>query len=121
MARHELSYEGFQRVDGRDAYELRLGWERDGERLGLVTPVVSGGRLWAYRNGGGDRERYKAALASWAVDEMRREIEAGRGRNEWQDLAHVLDVDTLTVERLAASDAELPELVEGEVVGSFDA
>ncbi len=121
MARHQLSFEGFQRVAGRDAYELRMGWERDGERLGLVTPVVFGGRVWAYRNDGGDRERYLRALAAWAVEEMRGEVEAGRRRNEWQDRAYILDVDTLAVERLADSDAELPELVEGEVVGRFDA
>lgn len=121
MACHELRYEGFQRVDGMDAYELRLGWERDGERLGLVTPVVTGGRLWAYRNDGGDRERYKAALGSWAVEEMRRQVEAGRGRDAWQGPAYVLEVDTLAVESLAASDVELPELVEGARVGSFDA
>lgn len=121
MARHELRYEGFQRVDGMDAYELRLGWERDGERLGLVTPLVFGGRLWGYRSHGGDRERYKAALASWAVDEMRRGVEPERGRYEGQDPVYVLNVNTLAVESLAASDVELPELVEGAVIGSFDA
>ena len=121
MARHELCYEGFQRIDGMDAHELRLGWERDGERLGLVTPVVFAGQLWAYRNDGGDRERYKRALASWAVDEMRREVEAGRGRDEWQNRTYVPDVDTLAVERPAASEVELPDVVEGEAVGSFNA
>ncbi len=119
MARHELRYEGFRRTD-KDSYELQLRWERDGECLGLVKAVVFGGRVWAYRNDGGDRERYKRALASWAVDEMRREAEAGRGRDESQDGAYVLNVDTRAVERLAASDDELPDLVEGEVVGSFE-
>ncbi len=46
---------------------------------------------------------------------------AGRGRSQWAEELYDLDVDVLAVERLASAGEELPELVEGAVVGSFDA
>ncbi len=118
MPHHELRFQSWGRASGRDGYELRLAWERDGVYLGVVVPIVAGGKVWGHRNEGGDPERFKQALASWTVSELRREVEAGR--IEPSDRVSVYNVDTLAVERLAASDEELPELVEGAVVGAFD-
>lgn len=121
MAHHELFLDDWRRVDGRDAYALWLAWERDGEYLGAVTAAVSGQTVRVVHHAGGTTERLKQALASWAVGALRSEVEAGRGRSEWVEDLLDLGVDALAVERLAASDAALPDLVEGEVVGSFDA
>ncbi len=121
MARHELRFDEWRRESGKDVYALYLTVERDDEYLGCVEAAISGPEIKAWRNDGGDVERLKQALTSWAVDELQREVEAGRGGSEWQEAVVVLGVDTLAVKRLAASGGELPELVEGEVVGSFDA
>ncbi len=121
MAHHELFFEDWRRVDGRDAYGVWLTWERDGKDIGVVTAAVGGRTVRVVHQAGGTTERLKAALASWTIDEVRREVQAGRGRSEPADEVYVLNVDSLAVERLVASDAELPVLVEGEIVGSFDA
>jgi hypothetical protein len=120
MARHELRFDEWRRVPDKDACAVWLAWSCEGEYLGLVRAALSGQTLRSHRDGG-DVERLKQALASWAVDELQREVEAGRGRSEWEEAIYVLDVDTLAVERLAASGEELPELIEDDVVASFDA
>ncbi len=96
-----------------------LTWWRDGEYLGVVQAGLSGQTLQAHRQHG-DVERLKQALASWAVDELQREVEARGGRSTWAEET-VLAVDKLAVERRAASSEPLPELVEERAVGSFDA
>ncbi len=121
MARHELTFDEWRQVSGKDAYAVYLAWERSGEHVGCVEATISGPEVLAWRNDGGDVERLKQALVSWVVDKLQREVEAGRGRTEPADELYTLNVDVLAVERLAASGEELPELVEGAVVGSFDA
>lgn len=122
MAHHELTFDHWGAVSGRDAAELHLGWERDGTYLGCVSSVVSGQVLREHRREGRTPERYRQALASWMVEELQREVEAGRGqRSEWIEDCYSLGVDELAVEHRVKSNDELPDLVEGEVVRSFDA
>ncbi len=99
---------------------LSLAWSRDSEPLGGVQAALSGLALWTWRSRHGDVERLKEALAAWMVDGLRAEVEAGGGRTEWQEELHHIEVDVAAVERLASSNAELPKLVEGKNVGSFD-
>jgi hypothetical protein len=121
MARHELTFEEWRRVADKDACAVWLAWWCEGDYLGLVQAALSGQTLRAHRNDDGDVERLKKALASWAVSELQREVEAGRGRSEWEEVIYVLHVDVPAVERLAASSEPLPALVEEGVVGNFNA
>lgn len=120
MPRHELTFEEWHRVPGKDAYAVFLGWSRDREPLGGVQAALSGLVLRTWRSSHGDVERLKEALAMWMVDALRAEVEAGQGRTEWEEELHHIAVDVAAVERLASSEAELPSLVEGKSVGSFD-
>lgn len=97
-----------------------MAWSRDKESLGGVQAALSGLVLRTWRGSHGDVERLKEALAAWMVDALRAEVEASGGRTEWQEEVHHIEVDVAAVERLARSNAELPKLVEGKCVGSFD-
>jgi hypothetical protein len=120
VVRHEVRFEAWRRVGPKDAYAVSMIWFRDGEDLGEVRAAVSGQVLRAWRKGGGDVERWKQALASWALGQLEAEVKAGRQRAAWAERTFELDVDVLEVQRLATSGTDLQELMEGKIVGSFD-
>jgi hypothetical protein len=119
VIQHELRLEDWRRLGGKDAYAVSMVWYREGKAVGEVRAVVSGQAVRGWRTGGGDIERWKQALTSWAVGQLEAEVKGGRERAALAEGSFELDADVAAVQRLATSDTDLPELVEGEVVGSF--
>lgn len=102
MGRHELRYEGLERIADRDAYGVRLGWWRDSRRLGVVLGARDRdcrGRDHAKAEPAQPdaRDRLWRAVAACTVESLRVDVLEGRGRTEWTIAAHYVEPDPAEV------------------------
>lgn len=118
MATYEVVWERpFERVQNRDAYGVGLIVNRDGQRLGLWTPMVSGIEMQTEADWG---ERHPAALAVLGAQIAEDSIRADRPAG-WQVDGRLVPVPAREVERLAQSTDSVPEGPSDAVIRTFEA
>ena len=120
MPSHELRFDKAQRMDNRNAYELRLDWSRDGEHLGLVSAQITGEQfLGLSRSIDDPTDPFWNGFGKCAAALVADAVAHGEGRTPWEKPGFV--VHPSAAEALQRADDErLGAMQEGDVVATFE-